>query len=90
MCFLFVHTNAPDRSDVPASSVLYCCVLGRQAVDEMLEDALGAPASSYEALLLSAGKCRQSSSKSWIRRLALNRQFGAISLEASLSAPGPR
>lgn len=71
MCFLFVHTNAPDRSDVPASSVLYCCVLGRQAVHEILEDALGAPASSYEALLLSAGKCRQSPSKSWIRQLAL-------------------
>lgn len=58
--FLFVHTSALDRSDVPASSMkVDCCVL-KKKVQEVLEDALGAPASSYESLLLSAGKCRQS------------------------------
>lgn len=67
-CFLFVHTSALDRSDVPASSMkVDCCVL-KKKVQEVLEDALGAPASSYESLLLSAGKCRQSP-KEWICRV---------------------
>lgn len=50
---------------------------GGKLCKKVLEDALGAPASSYEALLLSAGKCWRSPSKrpywekSWICQYAL-------------------
>lgn len=65
MRFLFAYTNALDRAGVRLraqrrSIAVFC---GGKHCKEVFKDAPGAPASSYEALLLSAGKRRQSPSK---------------------------
>lgn len=77
--FVFAYTNALDESDMRLRAqwrftAVFC---GGKRCKKVLEDALRAPASSYEALLLSAGKCGQSPGKrlywrkSWICKCAM-------------------
>lgn len=65
MRFQFADANALDRSDMclRVQRRFTAVFSGGKHCKKVLEDVLGAPASSYEALLLSAGKRGQSPSK---------------------------